>query len=170
MTMTMTMTMTLRQWPPRWRPKRGLPQWGRQKGSMWFAPTPTSPWTPWNSPWFELELVDLKFVHTCCPQWTPGTLIRFEPRSSTSRGVQPILYCETLQCSFVVRSFVPLNDVSDHTNHIFSVRIWSWQRVSVNISWIHYWVEPSLLLSSFLLHLKKYTISFEVNWFDVKTI
>ena len=33
-------------------------------------------------------------------------------------------------------------------NNIFSVRIWSWQRVSVNISWIHYWVEPSLLLSS----------------------
>ena len=40
-------------------------------------------------------------------------------------------------------SFVPhrwhllsslLYDVSDHTNHIFSVRIWSWQHVSVNIS------------------------------------
>ena len=28
----------------------------------------------------------------------------------------------------------PLYDVSDHTNHIFSVRIWSWQHVSVNIS------------------------------------
>ena len=28
----------------------------------------------------------------------------------------------------------PLYDVSNHTNHIFSVRIWSWQRVSVNIS------------------------------------
>ena len=38
----------------------------------------------------------------------------------------------------------PLYDVSDHTNHIFSVRIWSWQHVSV----IHCWVEPSLLLSS----------------------
>ena len=29
------------------------------------------------------------------------------------------------------------------------MRIWSWQHFSVNISWIHYWVEPSLLLSSF---------------------
>ena len=28
----------------------------------------------------------------------------------------------------------PLYDVSEHTNHIFSVRIWSWQHVSVNIS------------------------------------
>ena len=28
----------------------------------------------------------------------------------------------------------PLYDVSNHTNHIFSVRIWSWQHVSVNIS------------------------------------
>ena len=56
--------------------------------------------------------------------------------------------------SSVVRSFVrpsrivtspsPLFDVLDHTNHIFSVRIWSWQHVSV----IHRWVEPSLLLSS----------------------
>ena len=27
-----------------------------------------------------------------------------------------------------------LYDVSKHTNHIFSVRIWSWQHVSVNIS------------------------------------
>ena len=42
----------------------------------------------------------------------------------------------------------PLYDVSDHTNHIFSVRIWSWQHVSV----IHCWVEPSLLLSSSLQH------------------
>ena len=58
--------------------------------------------------------------------------------------------------SMFVRSFVPhrwhllsspLYDVSDHTNHIFSVKIWSWQHVSV----IHCWVEPSLLLSS-LLH------------------
>ena len=57
-----------------------------------------------------------------------------------------------------VRSFVPhplhllsspLYDVSDHTNQIFSVRIWSWQHVSV----IHCWVEPSLLLSSFCLSL-----------------
>ena len=39
----------------------------------------------------------------------------------------------------------PLYDVSDHTNQIFSVRIWSWQHVNV----IHCWVEPSLLLSSF---------------------
>ena len=30
----------------------------------------------------------------------------------------------------------PLYDVSDHTNQIFSVRIWSWQHVSV----IHCWV------------------------------
>ena len=37
-------------------------------------------------------------------------------------------------------------DVLDHTNHIFSVRIWSWQHVSVIISCIHCWVEPSLLL------------------------
>ena len=28
----------------------------------------------------------------------------------------------------------PLYDASEHTNHIFSVRIWSWQHVSVNIS------------------------------------
>ena len=42
----------------------------------------------------------------------------------------------------------PQYDVLDHTNHIFSVRIWSWQYVSVNICW----VEPSLLLSS-LHHL-----------------
>ena len=28
----------------------------------------------------------------------------------------------------------PLYDVSEHTNHIFSVRIWSWQHVSANIS------------------------------------
>ena len=28
----------------------------------------------------------------------------------------------------------PQYDVSEHTNHIFSVRIWSWQHVSVNIS------------------------------------
>ena len=41
----------------------------------------------------------------------------------------------------------PLYDVSDHTNHIFSVRIWSWQHVSV----IHCWVEPSLLLSILFL-------------------
>ena len=41
----------------------------------------------------------------------------------------------------------PLYDVSDHTNHIFSVRIWSWQHVSV----IHFWVEPSLPLSSYSL-------------------
>ena len=40
----------------------------------------------------------------------------------------------------------PLYDVSDHTNHIFSERIWSWQHVSV----IHCWVEPSLLFSSYL--------------------
>ena len=39
----------------------------------------------------------------------------------------------------------PLYDVPDHTNHIFSVRIWSWLHVSV----IHCWVGPSLLLSSF---------------------
>ena len=38
----------------------------------------------------------------------------------------------------------PLYDVSEHTNHTFSVRIWSWQHVSFNISS----VEPSLLLSS----------------------
>ena len=42
----------------------------------------------------------------------------------------------------------PLYDVSDHTNNIFSVRIWSWQHVSVKICW----VEPSLLLSSYLLY------------------
>ena len=30
----------------------------------------------------------------------------------------------------------PLYDVSKHTNHIFSVRIWSWQHVSVNISFV----------------------------------
>ena len=45
-------------------------------------------------------------------------------------------------CSFG-RSFVPhrwhllsspLYDASEHTNHIISVRIWSWQHVSVNIS------------------------------------
>ena len=43
----------------------------------------------------------------------------------------------------------PLYDVSGHTNHIFSVRIWSWQHVSVNIFCC--WVEPSLLLSSCFL-------------------
>ena len=45
--------------------------------------------------------------------------------------------------SVIVRSFVPhrwhllsspLYDISEHTNHIFSVRIWSWQHVSVYIS------------------------------------
>ena len=30
------------------------------------------------------------------------------------------------------------------------MRILSWQHVNVNISWIHYWVDPSLLLSSFI--------------------
>ena len=78
----------------------------------------------------------------------------------------PVLhqYCETqppasigwVALSSVVLLFVvphpshllssSLYDVSDHTNHIFSVRIWSWQHVSLNISCIHCWVEPSLLL------------------------
>ena len=45
-----------------------------------------------------------------------------------------------VRCSFVVcpasvtPPLISTNDVSEHTNHIFSVRIWSWQRVSVNIS------------------------------------
>ena len=63
-------------------------------------------------------------------------------------------FCETqppasigwvaLSSVFVCRSFVvthrwhllssPPYDVSEHTNYIFSVRIWSWQHVSVNIS------------------------------------
>ena len=43
-----------------------------------------------------------------------------------------------------ISSYLHYNDVLDHTNHIFSVRIWSWQHVSA----IHCWVEPSLLLSS----------------------
>ena len=30
----------------------------------------------------------------------------------------------------------PLYDVSEHTNHIFSVRIWSWHHDSVNISYV----------------------------------
>ena len=30
----------------------------------------------------------------------------------------------------------PLYDVSEHTNHIFSARIWSWQHASVNISFV----------------------------------
>ena len=41
-------------------------------------------------------------------------------------------------CSFVLHQWhllsSPQYDVSDHTNHIFSVRIWSWQHVSVIIS------------------------------------
>ena len=153
------MTMTLRQWPPRWRPKRGLPQWGRQKGSMWFAPTPTSPWTPWNSPWFELELVDLKFVHTCCPQWTPGTLIRFEPRSSTSRGVQPILYCETQPPASI--GWVALSSMfvrptiwcfRPYKPYIFCEDMILATCQCQHILCIHYWVEPSLLLSSFIFN------------------
>ena len=76
-------------------------------------------------------------------------------------------YCETQPpasigwvalSSLVCRSSVPhcnisspLYDVSDHTNHIYSVRISSWQHVSV----IHCWVEPSLLLSSLCQNLHK---------------
>ena len=50
---------------------------------------------------------------------------------------------EYLYLQLLVRLFVPhrwhllsspLYDVSEHANHIFSVRIWSWQHVSVNIS------------------------------------
>ena len=35
----------------------------------------------------------------------------------------------------------PLYDVSDHTNHIFSVRIWSWQHVSVNMYSLLSWAQ-----------------------------
>ena len=51
--------------------------------------------------------------------------------------------CSLFVCPALVTS--PQYDVLDHTNHIFSESIWSWQHVSV----IHCWVEPSLLLSSF---------------------
>ena len=69
-------------------------------------------------------------------------------------------YCETqppasigwvaLYSLFGCSSFVPhpwhllsspLYDVSDHTNHIFSVSIWSWQHVSVNISSLLSWAQ-----------------------------
>ena len=55
-------------------------------------------------------------------------------------------------CSFVRPALYhlilsPLYDVSDHTNHKFPIRIWSWHHVSV----IHCWVEPSVLLSSYTL-------------------
>ena len=43
-----------------------------------------------------------------------------------------------VRCSFVPHRWhllsSPLYDVSEHTNHIFSVRIWSWQHVSADIS------------------------------------
>ena len=54
----------------------------------------------------------------------------------------------------------PLYDVSDHTNHIFSVRIWSWQHVSVNICW----VEPSLLLSSLVSFPDRHSFCFWASW------
>ena len=30
----------------------------------------------------------------------------------------------------------PIYDVSDHTDHIFAGRIWSWQHISVNMCWV----------------------------------
>ena len=45
----------------------------------------------------------------------------------------------------------PLSDVLDHTNHIFSVMIWSWQHVSVIISsYDSIWVSHSCMLSCFI--------------------
>ena len=61
----------------------------------------------------------------------------------------------------------PLYDVSDHTNYIFSVRIWSWQHVSV----IHCWVEPSLLLSEFMtIFVIQYLIKSTINSQQSSTI
>ena len=54
----------------------------------------------------------------------------------------------------------PLYDVSDHTNHIFSVRIWPWQHVIV----IHSWVKPSLLLSSLLSTLTFWDLPWRECW------
>ena len=68
--------------------------------------------------------------------------------------VDRVLYCETQPPASIAMHWLSRSifaycrqyDVLDHTNHIFSVRIWSWQHVSVIISCIHCWVEPSLLL------------------------
>ena len=108
------------------------------------------------------------FSSTQLNQWSVSLKERGRAtlRSTLSRRPRSrwiVSYCKTqppasigwvaLSSLFVCCSFVPhpwhilsspLFDVSDHTNHIFSVRIWSWQHVSV----IHCWVEPSLLLSS----------------------
>ena len=74
-------------------------------------------------------------------------------------------------CSFVRHALYhlilsPLYDVSDNTNHIFSVRIWSWQHVSV----IHCWVEPSLLLSSSLNASKFLQVSSDLKTWTALSI
>ena len=74
--------------------------------------------------------------------WTPPPRSKNLPRNCETQRPASIGWV-ALSSVVVVWSVVPhrwhllsspLYDVSEHTNHIFSVRIWSWQHVSVNIS------------------------------------
>ena len=90
-------------------------------------------------------LENFSFVHFLNP--TPDRSCETQPPAS----IGWVALSSVFGCLFVVPHrwhllSSPLYDVSVHTNHIFSVRIWSWQHVSVNIFCC--WVEPSLLLSS----------------------
>ena len=81
------------------------------------------------------------------PLWTDCNCETQPPVSIGLVALFSLIGCLAVPHPWHLLSF-PLYYVSDYAKHVFFVMIWSWQHVSINISYIHCWVKPRLLLSS----------------------